>query len=349
MSTSRKWVLWLADCVKEFEPDAVRYYLLSITPQTSDSDFSLNDFKDRVNNELIATLANFVNRVMTFIEKEGAIVPKPGKFDADDEKVIDAMKRIPDEVGARIDRLDFVNALSQAMVLAQEGNRYFQAKEPWKNKAGNTLYICANLLRTTAIVLEPLLPDTAERIWSQLAQEGSVHNQKWDDAKTLGVKGGHRIGKVSALFSKIDDKKIEEFKGRYLPHEEAETKGQTKAAAKQESKTEVKAMVEYEEFNKIDLRVGIVKEAADHPNADKLMVLKVDLGELGERTIVAGIKANYPKENMVGKQIIVVANLKPAKLRGVESQGMLLAAVQDDGSPIILQPEKKAKAGARIK
>jgi methionyl-tRNA synthetase len=356
MSTSRKWVLWLHDCTREFDPDLIRYYLLTITPQTSDSDFSLNDLKDRVNNELIATLGNFVNRVMTFIEKEGGVVPNMMVLDDADKNLIAFIKKQPDEVGSRIGRLDFTNAMSQAMSMAQEGNKYFQGKEPWKNKGGNTLYLSANLIRSLAIVLEPLLPATSQRIWRMMALEGSVHNQAWDSAKELGVKGGHRIGKVSALYTKIDDERLEEFKSKYLPHEGIEpvakaniSEKAVKAEAKSGSKTEVKQMVEYEEFNRIDLRVGVVKEASDHPNADKLMILKVDLGELGERNIVAGIKAKYPKEQMVGKQIIVVANLKPAKLRGVESQGMLLAAVEEDGSPIILQPEKQAKAGAKIK
>jgi len=341
MSTSRKWVLWLHDCIREFDPDQVRYYLLTITPQTSDSDFSLNDFKDRVNNELIATLGNFVNRVMTFIEKEGGVVPNPVGFDAEDKKLIEAIERLPDEIGGRIDRLDFINATSQSMTFAQEGNRYFQGKEPWKGGGGNTLYLCANLLRSIAITIEPLLPLTAERIWGMLALKGSVHDEKWEDAKKLGVEGGHRVGKVKALFGKIDDKRIEEFKGKFLPQEGQEDKKPVSE--------EVKDMVEYEEFNKIDLRVGVVKEASDHPNADKLMVLKVDLGKLGMRTIVAGIKAKYPKEEIVGKEVIVVANLKPAKLRGVESQGMLLAASDETGAPILLQPDKKTKAGAKIK
>lgn len=365
MSTSRKWVLWLHDCIREFDPDVVRYYLLTITPQTSDSDFSLRDFKDRVNNELIATLGNLVNRVMTFIEKEGSIVPNPVEFDVEDKRLVEFIGRQQDEVAARIDRLDFINATSALMTFAQEGNKYFQAREPWKNKGGNTLYLSANLLRSLAITSSPLLPETAEKIWKMLALEGSVHDRKWQDAKTFGINGGHRIGKPKALFAKIDDKKIEEFKAKYLPHDAAgdakavvekkvqdkEKKPDTKAQ-KEKPKTigvkEVKPMVDYEEFNRIDLRVGVVKEAADHPNADKLMVLKVDLGELGERMIVAGIKANYPKEKMVGKEIIVVANLQPAKLRGVESHGMLLAATEEDGSPILLKPQDQSIAGSRI-
>ncbi|MFH1054992.1 MAG: methionine--tRNA ligase [Candidatus Altiarchaeota archaeon] len=336
MSTSRKWVLWLHDCLREFEPDLLRYYLLTITPQSSDSDFSLNDFQSRVNNELIATLGNLVNRVMMFMEKEGGQVPNPVGLDPEDQKLIEHIKTQPKKVGELIDRLDFINAQSQMMSLAQEGNKYFQGKQPWKNKGGNTLYLCGNLLRSLAITMAPLLPYSAEKIWKMLALEGSVHDQRWEDAIRLGLEGGHRIGKVQALYAKIEDEKLEEFKKKYLPHEAGEIK------------KEGTKMVDYEEFNKVDLRVGVVKEAKDHPNADNLMVLKVDMGDLGERTLVAGIKEKYQKD-IVGRQIIVVANLKPAKIRGVESQGMLLAAVDDEGNPILLQPEKKAKPGARIK
>jgi len=345
MSTSRKWVLWLHDFTREFNPDLLRYYLLCITPQSSDSDFSLSDFKERVNNELIATMGNLVNRVLTFIEKEGGVVPNPVAFDSEDRKLLEFIENQPKTIGDLIDRLDFINAMSQTMTFAQEGNKYFQSKEPWKNKGGNTLYLCANLLRSLAITLAPQLPQSSERIWKMLNQTGSVHEQTWEEAKRLGFRGGERIGKVQALYEKIEQDKLEAFKRKYLPHDETQKQPEAKAKAKME---EMK-MVDYEEFSKIDLRVGVVKEAKDHPNADKLMVLTVDLGELGTRTIVAGIKAKYPKEDMIGRQIIVVANLKPAKLRGVESQGMLLAATDEAGEAILLQPDKKTKPGEKIK
>jgi methionyl-tRNA synthetase len=338
MSTSRGWVLWLHDCLSEFEPDLIRYYLTSITPQSSDSDFSLKEFQERVNNELIATLGNFANRVLTFIKKEGGVVPNPVEFDELDNNLIEFIKKQPDEIAAEIDRFNFITAQSKVLALAQEGNKYFQAKEPWKKKGGNTLYLCANLLRSLSIVMEPFLPYSAEKIWKMLNLKDSVHKQKWEDARELGVKGGQKIGGVKALYKKIEDKQMDEFKKKYLPVAEDETK-----------KEEEKEMVDFEEFNKLDLRVGVVAAADDHPNADKLTVLKVDLGDLGERTLVAGVKENYPKKELVGRQIIVIANLKPAKIRGVESQGMLLAAEDDEGKPILLKPDKNAKPGSKIR
>ncbi|MBU0762720.1 MAG: methionine--tRNA ligase subunit beta, partial [Candidatus Altiarchaeota archaeon] len=339
MSTSRRWVLWLADCSREFGPDMIRYYLLTITPQTSDSDFSLTELKDRVNNELIATLGNFVNRVMTFIEKEGGVIPEPSDFDEVDKRLLEYVQKQHLVVGEHIDRLNFINATSSALALAQEGNKYFQTKEPWKNKSGNTLYMCANLLRTIAIVFEPLLPFTSERIWNMLALEGSVHSQRWVDAGKLGVSGGHRIGAVEPLYVKLDDSKIDEFRRKYLSNSK-------NTGVK---KTEVTELVDFEDFSRIDLRVGKIVEAKDHPNADKLVVLKVDLGELGLRQLVAGIKDNYPVAELTGRQIIVVANLKPAKIRGVESQGMLLAATDEGGSAVLLKPSDEVRNGSRIK
>ncbi len=336
MSTSRGWVLWLHDCVREFDPDVVRYYLLSITPQSSDSDFSLTDFKERVNNELISTLGNLVNRVMTFIEKEGGTIPDPVDYDEDDLALLKFMEKQPDTVAENIERLNFINALSQMMAMAHEGNKYFQKKQPWKNPGGNTLYVCANLLRSIAIVAAPLLPYTAEKIWKMLALAGSVHEMSWDEAKKTGVEGGHRIGAVSALYEKIEDDKIAEFAKKYLPT------GETK-------KEEVKELIDFEQFNKVDLRVGTIKEVEDHPNADKLVVLTVDLGDVGERKVVAGIKEKYGKDKLVGRQIIVVVNLKPAKIRGVESQGMLLAAVDESGGANLLMPSEKSKPGSKIK
>ncbi len=334
MSTSRGWVLWLHDCLNEFDPDMIRYYLLSITPQSSDSDFSLTEFRERVNNELIATFGNYVNRVLTFIQKEGGVVPNPVEYDDEDQKLIDFMKTQPDVVADHIDRFNFIHALGQMMALAQKGNQYFQGKEPWKNPGGNTLYLCANLLRTLAITAEPFLPSSAEKIWGMLALDGSVHGQKWDAAKELGVSGGHRIGEVEPLYEKLEKERVEKFAGKYL-HNKPE-------------KEDVKEMIDFEEFQKTDLRVGVVTAADDHPNADKLMVLKVDLGEGRERTLVAGVKEAYGKKDLVGRQIIVVANLKPAKIRGVESQGMLLAA-DEDGTPMLIKPSKPSEAGSKIR
>ncbi len=337
VSTSRGWVIWLHDITRKFNPDAVRYYLISIAPETSDSDFHLDEFQQKVNNELIANLGNFINRTLTFIQKKGSIIPKPsGKLDEDDLKLIEEISGAPKLVGGEIERFKFKNALATLLTVAQKGNQYFQKKEPWKNNPDTALYLCANLVRSLAILSHPFLPQSSEKIWKILKLDGSVSDFGWESAGELAVKSGHEIGRVETLYDKIVDEDIAEFKGKFLKLGE--------------KKLEVVELpeIDYSEFEKTDLRVGEIKKVGDHPNADKLYVLEVDLGPLGVRTLVAGIKESYGRDELVGKKIIVVANLKPVKIRGVESKGMLLAA-DVEGKPIILSPEKDATAGIKVR
>ncbi|MFH1789220.1 MAG: methionine--tRNA ligase [Candidatus Altiarchaeota archaeon] len=361
VSTSRGWVIWLHDIIREFNPDAVRYYLLSIAPETNDSDFHLEEFKDKVNNELIATLGNFINRTLTFIQnKKDGIVPEPdvgkellteiissgGKIPAElphpskskiSPDILQSIRESPKSIGNEIEGFRFKHALSYLLRAAQDGNVFFQRNEPWKQDNGTTLFLCANLVRSIAILANPFLPASSQKIWDILKLPGKVSEQSWGSAGELGIKPGHKIGKVETLYDKIEDSQIEEFRKKYLKL------GETK-------KREVEKLpeVDYSEFEKIALRVGVVKSVEDHPNADKLYVIKVDLGELGERTLVAGVKESYGKDELAGKRIVVVANLKPVKIRGVESQGMLLAA-DIEGKPVLIEPGKDAPAGTKIR
>ncbi|MFH1835077.1 MAG: methionine--tRNA ligase [Methanobacteriota archaeon] len=345
VSTSRGWVIWLHDITRKFNPDAVRYYLISIAPETSDSDFHLDEFQQKVNNELIANLGNFINRTLTFIQnKKGGVVPDPSSDKKelwdDNIRAITYNECIREDGGAVyfLEKFKFKAALSHVMSLAQAGNKYFQDKEPWKNSNDRTLYESVNLVARLAIFIYPFLPFSAEKIWNMLNLEGNVSDKKWRDGdpQIELVKPGHRIGEVETLYDKIVDEDIEEFKGKFLKLGE--------------KKLEVVELpeIDYSEFEKTDLRVGEIKKVGDHPNADKLYVLEVDLGPLGLRTLVAGIKESYGKDELVGKKIIVVANLKPVKIRGVESKGMLLAA-DVEGKPIILSPEKDATAGTKVR
>jgi len=336
MSTSRGWVLWLQDAIDGFGADTLRYYLISTAPESHDSDFSLSEMQNKVNSELIGTLGNFINRVLTFIqEKNNGIIPTPGMFDAEDEKLVALISKIPEIVGTPLENFKMAHALASLVGVAQQGNIYFQNKEPWKNENRNTLYLCANLARSLAIAMAPFLPFSAEKTWSMLNMGGSVHGQKWNDSSMLALKAGHKINKVFPLYEKMEDDKVTDFEKKFL-------------SKKKTQLNEVKNMpeIDYEEFKKLDLRVGVIKEAKAHPNADKLLVLQVDLGPLGTRQLVGGIR-NYPMESLPGRRIIVIANLKPAKIRGVESQGMLLAA-DEDGSPVLLTTDKNAKPGAKI-
>ncbi|MFH0861262.1 MAG: methionine--tRNA ligase [Candidatus Altiarchaeota archaeon] len=338
VSTSRNWVIWLHDIAKEFNPDAVRYYLLSIAPEAHDSDFHLEEFQHKVNVELIGTFGNFINRTLTFIkQKKNGIIPKPaGKYDERDEELMQDINQLSEFIGAEaLDKFAFKMGLERMISRAAAANVYFQGKEPWKNENDTTLFLCANLIRSLAIVMYPFLPSSAEKVWKMLNLPGKVSEQRWEDAGRMDEKlGGHRIGEVDVLFKKIEDDQIKAFREAYL---------HTKP-----KKKEGKKMIEFSDFEKMDLRVGVVKEVEDHPSAEKLVVLKVDLGDLGERQIVAGIRKDYDKSKLKGKNIIVVANLKPVKLRGIMSEGMLLAAVDDD-KVNILTTDRQSKAGAEIK
>lgn len=216
MSTSKGWVLWLHNCLEEFEPDLLRYYLLSINPERHDTDFSLKEFQNTVNNELIAALGNFVHRSLTFIEKQGSVIPEVEEFDELDEKMLEFIRKASENVGMNLEKFKFLEALKELMKITHFGNEYFQKKEPWKNKNNETIYLCANLCRTLAILSAPFLPFSAEKIWSMLNLKGSVHDQDWNNASELGVNEGHQIGKIKLLFKKIDDEEIENFESKFL-------------------------------------------------------------------------------------------------------------------------------------
>jgi methionyl-tRNA synthetase len=340
MSTSRGWVLWLHDLLEEFHPDLIRFYLLSINPEKHDSDFSLNEFRDKVNQELVATLGNFINRVLTFIHKEGEVIPKPGSLDREDKQFLDYIDKSPAYLGESIEGLRLREALARLLELSQRGNEYFQKKEPWKNNPDTTLFVCVNALARLAVAMEPFLPLAAEKLWGMLGKKDSVHSQKWNDK--IDVKAGVKLPKPEILFTKLEKEAIEGFKTRHLPTSESTDQKKSEGGGNMTT-------VELNEFNKLDLRVGEIKKVEQHPNAEKLLVLTVNLGGLGVRQLVAGIKEKYSKKELEGRQIIVVSNLEPAKIRGVESQGMLLAAVDDEGGPILLQPDRKTNPGAKIK
>lgn len=331
MSTSRGWVLWLHDVLSEFPPDYLRYYLLSINPARHDTDFSLEEFQHKVNSELLAALGNFIYRTMSFLrDKKGGVVPKPGDLKEIDNELIDAINKAVEDTGRNIEEFRFSQALSSMMALVHHGNEYFQHKEPWKTENDTTLHLCINLVRTISIIMYPLLPHSAESVWEMLNLKGTVGDDGWDSAAELSIGAGHKIAEIKPLYEKIEDEKIEAFTDKYL-----------KLKTKMED-------IKFDEFKRMDIRVAEIKEVSDHPKADRLYLLKVDLGDLGERQLVAGIKENYRKEELVGRQVVVITNLEPTHIRGVKSEGMILAA-DAKGEPILLAPEKKTKPGAKIR
>lgn len=334
MSTSRGWVLWLHDFLSEFEPDLLRYYLIRINPERHDADFSLRELQDKVNNELISNFGNFINRVLTFIEKKGSVIPEPKEFNELDNRILEVIRGAPEKVGNKIENFSFMEALRELMDIAHFGNEYFQQKEPWKNENSTTLYLCANLARTLAILSSPFLPFSAEKIWGMLNLKGSVHGQEWYSAAELKIASGHKIKNLEVLYAKIENEDIENFEKKYMKFKE-----------KMET---VVNYLEFSEFEKMGLRIGKIKSVEDHPKSDKLYILWVDTGE-GTKRIVAGIRNAYTKEGLTGKNVLLISNLKPKNIAGVRSEGMLLVAEGDDGKPIIISPEKAVKAGTRVR
>jgi methionyl-tRNA synthetase len=332
MSTSRGWVLWLNDILSEFDPDLVRYYLLSINPSKHDADFSLQEFQHKVNNELVAAYGNFINRTLSFVEKQGSTIPDMKMMDELDEQLLEKIREAPAHVGRYIEEFRFLEAQKELMALAHFGNEYFQKKEPWKNDPSTALYLCANLARTLAMLSAPFLPFSAERVWRMLGLGGSVFDERWDNAGEVDIREGHIIGKVELLYRKIEDKELVEFNNKYL------------------KKDEVKKVdhVEVSDFERLGLKVGEIMGVTDHPKADKLYLLKVDLGGGDVRQIVAGIKAAYPKDALLGRKVIVASNLKPAEIRGEKSYGMVLA-VDLGGQAVLLAPEKAVPSGSVVR
>ncbi|MBD3208933.1 methionine--tRNA ligase [Candidatus Woesearchaeota archaeon] len=299
--------------------DTFRYYLLSVRPETSDTQFSWHDFGEHVNNELVATLGNLINRTLVFIRnyadsKIAEQVP-PDPF-------WDSVKKKETTVTRLLEQVKLRDGLQAVMDVAREGNQYFQAAQPWKTikekpeQAHRSLYYLAHLCKDLAILLQPFLPSTSKSIFSQLG----IEERAWDDLGVLDL-GGQIIKEPRHLFKTIKEERIEELRERF--------------SGKQGTTPE-------DAFKTFDLRVAKITRVEQHPDAEKLYVETLDVGSLGEKKIVSGLKGHYAPEDLVGKHIILVANLKPAKLRGVVSQGMLLAAEDDnDNVGLVLAPHAK--------
>ena len=336
-SRSRRIGIWIDEAVELFPADYWRYVLIATRPETKDSNFTWRVFIEKVNSDLNDTLGNFIHRTLKFINQFfGGKVPKPENLDADDEEVLEEIKREVDSVASCIEACKLQEALRRVIGLARVGNQYLNRKEPWKlfktapQKAANVLYVATQIVKAIAIISAPFIPFTAEKIWKQLNLEGSVHKQLWEEAKKP-LKAEHVIGKPEPLFEKI----------RF--NEEELQAMLEKVRERQESKT-----VSYEDFSRMDLRVGKIVSAERIEGSKNLLKILIDIGEEKPRQAVGGFARQYAPESLVGKYVAVIVNLEPRKIFGVTSEVMVLAA--EDGQTIaILQPEKPVKPGSKIK
>jgi methionyl-tRNA synthetase len=329
MSTSRNHVVWISDYLKSFSPDYLRFFLISAAALDQDIDFSWQKFGEKVNAELIGNYGNFINRALSFCKsKFDGKLPKLGELDENDKEIIEKLKKSHAKVSNLLEEFNFIEALKGILALSRAGNEYFQNKEPWKGGSENCIHISVNLARSLAVMAEPFMPFSSKALLEQICPGC---DDSWDSAAELSLQEGQEIGEVKPIFKKIEQSEIKEQLDKL------------KRDKKQKKIKPKKKMIEFDDFEKLDLRVAEVLEVEDHPDADKLYVLKIDLGD-EQRQIVAGLKAYYKPEDIKGRKIVVIANLKPAKLRGVESQGMLLAAGEKD-KVVFLSPESDIDNG----
>ena len=360
ISTSKNYAIWVREYLEKFPPDPMRYVIASTMPENKDSDFSWRDFQTRVNAELADILGNFINRTLTFVRKNyDGRVPERHELTEDDRRMLALIEAWPQKVGEALEAYEIRKATRTFMDLAREANKYFNDAEPWRtlkedrSRCDTALNISLQLCKALAVIMSPFLPFSAQKLWQMLNLDGDVERQNWDTTGAEPLQPGHQLGKPEILFRKYDDDVIEEeiqkleriarqIEGEPVSVDEPkEAKSEEKTVAQED-------LISIDDFAKVQLRVARVESAQKVEGADRLLQLQIDLG--GEkRQIIAGIAQHYSPEEMVGKQIIVVANLKPAKIRGLESQGMLLAATDDSGKLCVLVPEKDMQPGAKVR
>ncbi len=346
ISTSRNWAVWLHEYLEELpgKQDVLRYVLTANAPETKDNNFTWKDFQARNNSELVAILGNFVNRAMVLCHKyfDGR-VPEAGEWEAIDREVMLDVDKAVERLADNLEHFHFREALKDAMDIARTGNKYLADTEPWKliktdearvrTIINLALQLCANL----SIAFEPFTPFMAKALREQL----HLGTPSWDQLGNYALlPAGAEIAKPELLFSKIEDDVVEAQVQKLLDAKKA-----NELNAWQPEK--VREEVSFENFEKVDVRVGTVLECSKVPKADKLLQFRIDDG-MGGRTIVSGIAKYYKPEDLVGKQVCFVANLAPRKLKGVESQGMILSAVNADGSLTVIGPTGPVTPGAQV-
>ena len=346
ISTSRNWAVWAHEYVEDFpdQQDALRYALLSSAPETKDNNFTWKDFQTKNNSELVGIFGNFINRVTVLTQKYyNGIVPQPNKFEQVDKDLFHEMQQIPEKIGKNLDEFRFRDALTEMMNLARLGNKYLADEEPWKVIKDNpervkTQMFCAlQVAGALAYLCEPFLPFTSQKMKSGL----NLENKNWYEVlNTPPTPTGHQINEMPLLFSKIEDDVIE---AQIKKLENTKINNQKTNP----NANPMKEQISFDDFTKIDLRTATILEAEKVEKADKLLKLKVDTG-VDVRTVVSGIAESFSPEEIIGKQVMILLNLAPRKIRGIESQGMLLLTTKPDGKLSFVTPDEKVENGIEI-
>ena len=346
ISTSRNWAVWAHEYVEDFpdQQDALRYALLSSAPETKDNNFTWKDFQTKNNSELVGIFGNFINRVTVLTQKYyNGIVPQPNEFEQVDKDLYHEIQQIPEKIGKNLDEFRFRDALTEMMNLARLGNKYLADEEPWKVIKDNpervkTQMFCAlQVAGALSYLCEPFLPFTSQKMKSGL----NLGNKNWYEVlNTPPIPTGHQINEMPLLFSKIEDDVIE---AQIKKLENTKINNQKTNP----NANPMKEQISFDDFTKIDLRTATILEAEKVEKADKLLKLKVDTG-VDVRTVVSGIAESFNPEEIIGKQVMILLNLAPRKIRGIESQGMLLLTTKPDGKLSFVTPDEKVENGIEI-
>ena len=347
ISTSRNWAVWLHEYLEDFpgKQDVLRYSLCASAPETKDNDFTWKEFQARNNNELVAILGNFVNRTLVLTNNyyEGK-VPSRGVTDKYDESVLKEIGKIRVNVETSIESFRFREALKEAMNLARLGNKYLADTEPWKvvktdpERVKTIMNIALQITANLTIILEPFLPFSMEKLRGWL----NTGKKQWSDAgQTDILLTGHMVNKPELLFDKIEDEAIDRQVAKLMASKKANEAASVITVPSKDP-------VSFDDFSKIDIRTATILEAEKVPRTTKLLKLKIDTG-IDVRTIVSGIAEYYEPQAIIGKQISIVANLEPRKIKGIESKGMILMAEDKDGKLVLVSPSDKVSNGSMIK
>lgn len=354
LSTSKNWAVWLHEYLEEFPnmQDVLRYALTANAPETKDNDFTWKDFQSRNNNELVAIFGNFVNRVAVLTHKyyDGK-VPTPTELLAVDKEALKALKEFPETLSSSLERYRFREGSQQLMNLARLGNKYLADQEPWKliktdeNRVQTIMYVALQIATGLAILSEPFLPFTSNKLKGILRHAELDSASHWDDIATNDVllPAGHQLNPSELLFRKIEDTEIQQQLDKLEATKKANASTSTNSTDMDKEIAPQKDTITYDDFSKLDMRAGTIVEAEKMPKADKLLVLKVDTG-LDTRTIVSGIANSFKPEDIVGKKVTVLVNLAPRKLRGVESEGMILMTENTEGKLVFVNPDEDGVA-----
>ena len=355
LSTSKNWAVWLHEYLQDFpnQQDVLRYALTANAPETKDNDFTWKDFQARNNNELVAIFGNFINRVAVLTQKyyEGE-VPAAGALNSTDSETLQQLSELTQKIEQSLERYRFREAQQELMNIARLGNKYLADEEPWKliktdaERVKTVMYVALQVATALAITSEPFLPFTSEKL-KNILQLGTTAWEQVKQNPTALLPTGHKIGVATLLFEKIEDAAIAKQLERLENTKQANR--QEAQAAAEVAVAPQKELISYDDFAKMDIRIGTILSAEKMPKADKLLILKVDTG-IDQRTIVSGIAQSFNPEEIIGKRVTVLANLAPRKLRGVESQGMILMVENAEGKYRFIAPDGEEIAnGAEVK